>query len=480
MPKLIYREPKKPITGEQLKPRPLGPLRRRYAEHDFVRLAPKRIKRTRGPAPEQSPPTGTLPTGPGRDRGIEFTSYNPMLKPKNPGIFNSVPPDPSGANSSNGVILYVGNSYLVASTDNGATFTDHDPTTFLPAAPGRPVDQVLIYVPHRRLFCWMLQHDPTASTGEGHFRLAVAHTVDLAKNVKKSWVVYDFTSTDLGSPGVATDRQDLAYSESRLYMVTNLVGKGRVVMSLSLDDLDAGRTVNWGRTDPLDGRYQFSHLSQQNLLNVHLVGIKTTTSLEVMTLDDGAGTYGPPRDVTVGQFPFAANLKSDDPDGVDWLTRGVANVSAALIHNGDLWTAWDAAASAPKETPSYPNAHVRIARISLATWKVIEEHQVWNPDYAFAYCCLSSANGDIGYGVAVGGSRDYPNSCFGILGDFVVYYRDVSTSTAGASTEARWGDYITVRPSNMDIRRFAAFGYYTAGKGAAYQQQPFYLSYGRP
>jgi hypothetical protein len=479
MAKLKYQEAKAPIDAERVKPRPLGTVRRRYAERSFDRGEPKQIRYTQGPPPEQSPPTAPSLTGPGEDHRVEFTSYNPMVSPKHPGIFNLVPPDPSGADSSSGVILYVGNTYLVASTDGGATFSDHDPTTFLPAAPGRPVDQVMIYVPHRRLFCWMLQHNPTAKTGEGHFRLAVAHASDLAANVEKGWVVYDFTSTDLGSPGVATDRQDLAYSESRLYMTTNLVGKGRVVMSLLLDDLDAGRPVGWGRTVPLDPRYTFSDLSQQNLANVHMAAIKTTTSLEVMTLDDGAGTFGF-HTVTVGQFPVAADLKSDDPDGVDWLTRGVANVSAALIHGGDLWVAWDAAASAAGESPAYPNAHARIARFSLDKWIVIEERQVWNPDYAFAYCCLASADGDIGYGVGVGGSRDYPNSCFGILGDFVVYFRDKSTSTAGAATEARWGDYITVRPSSADRRRFAAFGYYTDGVGNSYQQRPFHLSYGRP
>jgi hypothetical protein len=224
----------------------------------------------------------------------------------------------------------------------------------------------MIYVPHRRLFCWMLQHDPDATTGEGHCRLAVARATDLIANVEKSWAIYDFRSTDLGSPGVATDRQDLAYSETRLYMTTNLSGKGRVVLSLSLDDLEARRTVTWGRTNPLDGRYDFSDLSQQNRTNVHMAAIKTTTSLEVMTLDDGAGTYGF-HDVTVGQFPVATDLMSNDPDKVDWLTRGVANVSAALIHGGDLWVAWDAAASAAGDSPSYPNAHCRIAAISLAT-----------------------------------------------------------------------------------------------------------------
>lgn len=479
MPKLTYQESRKPITAELVKPRPLALPRRRRAEQNFDRGEPKRIPKGRGPAPEQIPPTGTSPTtGPGAERKIEFSSYNPIVSPGNPGIFNLVPPDPSGGDSKK-VILFVGNTYLVASTDGGASFTDHDPTAFLPAATGRPVDQVMIYVPHRDLFCWMLQHAATASTGEGHFRLAVAHARDLVDDVERPWVVYDFTSTDMGAKGVATDRQDLAYSETRLYMTTNLVGTGRVVVSLSLDDLDAGRTVGWGRTNALPNRYTFSDLSQQNRANVHMAALKTTTSLEVMTLDDGAGTYGF-HDVTVGQFPFSADLRSEDPDGVDWLTRGVANVSAALIDKGDLWVAWDAAASAAGDHPFYPNAHVRIARISVNDWATIEERQVWNPDYAFAYCCLASTAGDIGYGVGVGGPRDYPNSCFGILGDFVVYFRDVSTATAGASTEARWGDYITVRPSAADSRRFAAFGYYTDGVGSGYQQRPFHLSYGRP
>ena len=82
--------------------------------------------------------------------------------------------------------------------------------------------------------------------------------------------------------------------------------------------------------------------------------------------------------------------------------------------------------------------------------------------------------------MVVGGARDYPNSCFGILGDFVVYFRDASAATPGADSEPRWGDYITVRPSAADPRRFAAFGYFTGKSGASAVQRPFYLSYGRP
>jgi hypothetical protein len=474
--KLIVADARRP---SEHRPKPLPRMRRRLAEGGLDRRHPPApVPFRKGRRVKQSPATGTEPTGPGEEHRIEFTEYTPLGTPANGG---PIPPDPSGADASAGVVLYTGNSYLLASIDGGATFTEHDTTRFLPAAVGRPVDQVMIYVPHRRLFAWMMQHGTTSGSGDGSFRLAVAAAADLANDVEGSWTVYDFTSSDLGAPKTATDRQDLAFGESRLYMTTNLSGKGRVVMTLDLEDLVQRRSVQWGRTDPLEARFQFSDLSQQNSENVvHSVAIASTSTLRVMTLDDGAGTYGF-HDVTVGQFPVNADLASLDPDGVDWLTRGVANVSASVVRGSSLWTAWDAAASAQGDRPFYPHAHVRLARIDTSTWKVVEERQVWNPDYAFAYGCLAiGLDGDVGYGVGVGGSHDYPNSCFGILGDFVVYFRDTSTATARGRSGPRWGDYITVRPSARAGNRFSAFGYFTKKSGGGASQRPFYLEYGRP
>ena len=64
--------------------------------------------------------------------------------------------------------------------------------------------------------------------------------------------------------------------------------------------------------------------------------------------------------------------------------------------------------------------------------------------------------------------------------EFVVYFRDGSSATPGADSEPRWGDYITVRPSSSEARRFSAFGYYVKRQGSNAIQRPFYLSYGRP
>ena len=474
--KLVAVDARRP---SEHKPRPLPRLRRRLAEGGLDRRhPPEPVPFRKGRRVKQSTATGTEPTGPGEEHRVEFSQYTPLGIPTNGGW---VPPDPSGADSSAGVVLYTGNTYLMASTDGGATFTEHDTTKFLPAAVGRPVDQVVIYVPHRRLFAWMMQHKRSPGGGDGNFRLAVAGAEDLTGDIEGSWTVYDFTSSDLGAAKTATDRQDLAFGESRLYMTTNLSGKGRVVMTLDLDDLAGRRAVHWNRTEPLEAKFQFSDLSQQNSKNVvHSVAIATTSTLRVMTPDDGSGTYGF-HDVKVGQFPVTADLASLDPGGVDWLTRGVANVSASVVQGSSLWTAWDAAASTAGDNPFYPHAHVRLARIDTGTWKVVEEMQVWNPDYAFAYGCLAiGPDGDVGYGVGVGGPSDYPNSCFGILGDFVVYFRDDSTATPEAESEARWGDYITVRPSVRDSSRFSAFGYFSKKVGTGASQNPFYLEYGRP
>jgi hypothetical protein len=441
-----------------------------------------RIRKTRrGKPAKQSPRTKKVElTGPeGENHDIVFPTYTPLGKPKNPGLFGLAPPDMSGADSPLSVVLFTGNTYLGASKNKGLSFEDLDSSTFLPAAQGRAVDQVITYVPGLNGYAWMMQHGQSPGTNDGNFRLAIARAEELKSDFQKPWKVFDFTSSDFGFKGLATDRQDLSYTEKFLYLTTNIVGKGRLIIRIALDELNSGKATPQ-YTDPLDAIFAFSDLSQQNGTDAHMAGIVKDTALQVVSCHDGSNTYDF-HDLAVGKFPVASDLSSLDPDNIDWLTLGVANVSAVLSHGDDLWIAWDAAASTAGDTPFYPNAHVRIAQASVSTWKVVSERQVWNKDYAFAYGTLAvNQVGDIGYGVAVGGKSDYPNSCFGILGDFIVYYSDTSDTTAKGNGIARWGDYITVRPSLINQGKFAGFGYFTKKTSSGAFQTPYYLQYGRP
>jgi hypothetical protein len=446
-----------------------------------VKIRKTKIRKTRGgEPPPQSPPTHIEGlTGPGDE--VVFTTYTSLKDPKNPGLFGLVPPDMSGADSALKLVFYTGNTYLAASKNAGASFTDLDSSTFLPKLPGRAVDQVITYVPALRSYAWMMQHKQSPGTNDGNFRLAIAGIEELKNDFIKPWKVFDFKSSDFGFKGLATDRQDISFTDKFLYLTTNIVGKGRIIIRFDLNELQTGKATPQYSGTPLDDIFNFSDLSQQNGPNIYTAAIvkDKDTQLKVLACHDSTTTTDF-HDVTVGKFPNEKKyFVSLDPDKVDWLTKGVPNVSAVLRNGDDLWIAWDAAASKPGERPNYPNPHVRIAQVNTNTWKVVSEMQVWNPDYAFAYATLAmNGAGDLGYGVGVGGASKYPHASFGILGDFAVYYRDTSDTTAKENGGvARWGDYITVRPSRLNEGKFAAFGYFTKKTGG---QIPYFLQYGRP
>src|SRR5690349_13168812 len=115
--KVIAREPRRRTKGP---PKPLPKLRRKYAEREIEKRERRRIPVVAGHKVEQDRSTKTAPTGPGdRDRNIVFATYTPNGVPANGGL---IPPDPSGADSPGSVVLYTGNTYLMASVDNGGTF----------------------------------------------------------------------------------------------------------------------------------------------------------------------------------------------------------------------------------------------------------------------------------------------------------------------------------------------------------------------
>jgi hypothetical protein len=145
-----------------------------------------------------------------------------------------------------------------------------------------------------------------------------------------------------------------------------------------------------------------------------------------------------------------------------------------------LWLAWTASSgSGTSGGPTFPNAHVRIATIDIASKAVTSEQQVWNSAYAFAYPSLNAnSKGEIGIAVGVGGSKNNAHSSFGIIGDHVVWHVD-----EGDTTPSRWGDYLTVRRNRRDSNHFSGFGYYTTKDTtdtSKYDAHPFYLVFGRP
>lgn len=84
----------------------------------------------------------------------------------------------------------------------------------------------------------------------------------------------------------------------------------------------------------------------------------------------------------------------------------------------------------------------------------------------------------MGIALGWGGTKTFnANSAVGILGDFVVWYPELSD----ASTQ-RWGDYITARQASHQAGMFAGFGYAILKDStttAGVKFDPFFILFGR-
>jgi len=90
----------------------------------------------------------------------------------------------------------------------------------------------------------------------------------------------------------------------------------------------------------------------------------------------------------------------------------------------------------------------------------IQQVQIWNNNYAFAYPALATnfCTGEVGLSFEFDGNGNYENHVVEFWGDFVAYI------TTGTNVDTnRYGDYVSIRqaPATADNsgNLFSAFGY---------------------
>ncbi len=355
--------------------------------------------------------------------------------------------DMSGADTEPDVIMMSGNWFCDVSDDAGATWRRLDPTTIFPErfAGGFCCDQVITYVDSIDRFVWFLQYNADAG-GQGAFRIAAASS-DSVRSDPTAWTFWDFVAGDFGFPASDMDYPDLAFSDGFLYAGTDVFeAGGRLVVRIPLEDLQAGGTVSFEFTDPAQSTSAWgAHLVQETRSQAVWAGHPSNSTLEVFTMPDGGDTYSS-FTVPVAAWPNGTH-SSAGPDGNDWLTK-LANFPNFAVtggierDNGNIVLAWSASnGKGTDDGFDFPNTHARLVEVDLAAQAVVSEFQIWNPDYAFAYPNLGvNARGDVGVILGWGGSQNHANCAMGIIGDFVVWFRDDSTRTV-----QRFGDYLTTR-----------------------------------
>jgi hypothetical protein len=151
---------------------------------------------------------------------------------------------------------------------------------------------------------------------------------------------------------------------------------------------------------------------------------------------------------------WTTGMACNTPSGTNWLSGAGGfpgnSVLGITRRNNEVWCAWTANAGG-----GFTNAHVQVVKFRNSDYSVIEQMQIWNNDYAFAYPCFATnTDNEVGVSLLWGGVTTEASHAAGFMGDFVVYYPRLSNTT-----NARNGDYVTIRRYNSNGSWFDAAGY---------------------
>jgi hypothetical protein len=394
--------------------------------------------------------------------------------------------EPSGGDTGGGVVFVTSNWWAAYATDGGTSFTQLNPTTVFPAdVIGFCCDQIVQYVPSIDRFIWLLQ-------GNNGYRLASASPADVAASGGTAWTYWNLPSDLFGQPnGTGVDYPDLSVGNNSLYMSWDVgwptcpagCRAGFQVTRTSLAGIQAGGTITLDYTNPPDATMVWGgHLMQNTLDEIFWAGHNSNSQMRVFSLQEGSGTYFW-RDVGISSWANNA-LSSMTPDGQNWLAGsggfpGNAVIGSTRVGN-QLWFAWSAGTD-----QNFRQPHVEMVTLDRSNnFNRIQQVQIWNESYAFAYPALATnaCTQEVGLSFEYGGGGNYENHVVGFWGDFVAYI-----TTASNVGTTRFGDYVTIRQTPQTRRDpgnlFSAFGYglnSAPPPGGSTRTDIHYVLFGRP
>ncbi len=385
---------------------------------------------------------------------------------------NACCPEVSVAESGQTVML-TANTWAAFSTNGGANFNVVDVTTLFPRSEGGfCCDQVLLYSPKINNFLWLSQYWQLNGAGINRLRLAVATPEEIASSGGTAWTFWDFPSDVIGG-GSWLDYSDMGLGDNNLYFNVNSVGRGRVVARLPLEQLQARTTLTYRFTPPTSNA-GFSAISQDTGDESFWGGFDNNSTLRIYNWAESSTSFTS-RALPINSFPVTnPSVGTKCPDGVNWSNFWAqgSNWEGCARFGDQLWISWPA-----PEGGGFPQVHVQMARVNVRTWRVEEQMQIWNPDFAFKESNLATnSRGEVGIDVAFGGgSTFYANNAVGVWGDFVVYYPRLSDVCTD-----RWGDYSTVRRVGSQGLDWCAAGYVNTSTPSGVVAVPHYIQFGRP
>ncbi|MBX9785140.1 MAG: hypothetical protein K2X48_17775 [Chitinophagaceae bacterium] len=367
----------------------------------------------------------------------------------------NITPDVNAA-ANRGVVLYSYNSSVRLSTDSGRTFTTINPTTIFPSGPvtdaagnnisnGFCCDQIIQYVPSIDRFIWFMQfcgNGANCLLGRNIIRVASASTADIISSGATAWTYWDITSTQVGATAGALDYPDVSVGDNWIYISSDAVNTGLIVMRLPLREIQLGTGFTFWFTQATDGGNAYGgHVSQNTGNEVYWAGHVSISKMRLFSWRESETVYyWRDRDINSWTQAYSSNT----PSGVNWLAFGFPGnaVLGVTRRNNEVWYAWNAGAGG-----GFTNAQIQVVKVRNTDYSVIEQMQIWNNDYAFAYPCFATnTDNEVGISLGWGGRTTEAHHAAGFMGDFIVYYPRLSTSSVN-----RYGDYVSIRRFNTNV-----------------------------
>lgn len=381
--------------------------------------------------------------------------------------------------SSNGQeALFSGNWYAAHSTNSGLTWNPLKPFNFFPAAAGGfCCDQSLIYVPGLGLHVWILQYLKSNNTNV----LRIAFKANQL-GVQAGWKWWDLVPAAINPAWSQEwfDYNHCSYSDNFLYVGTNMFAGAtdrftRAVMfripftafapnaQLSVQHFTTTtnfslRCVQGASTVMYFGSHEGSLANKLRIFRWPDNAAQVTSKVVPITAWNGASPYGP-----VG------------PGNSNWIGRCDGRITAAWLANGRLGFMW----SANKQGSARPFPFVRVVRISEATLSLIDQPDIWNGNFAFAYPdAAPNQSGDIGITLFAGGGTSHPAHFIGVRTAAGATWNLAKIATSTHSpTQNKWGDYLTCRRDHPNAAHWVASGYSLQGGGEIVNIEPHFVRF---
>jgi hypothetical protein len=366
--------------------------------------------------------------------------------------------EPSWANAGNAV-LFTGNWGAAVSPDNGLSWSYVDPRDLEPDVPspeldnGFCCDQNTLAVQHGDTSLVLWEQITVKDASDSHVRLATYQGADELAS-QSDYCIQDWSPADFGfGTGTWFDFPYLAATDKYVYLSANVnkISGGfvdSVVWRVPISELDSDDcTVTGVRYYTHSTKWGTALAQGSGSTEYWAYHDATNDQLDIWALDDST-VKAIGHTVTISDYQKSGrgSAHCPVPDGTDPCQRMNDRILSGWRRSGEVGWAWNVA-----EGGSFPFPHVRIARISTATFTVIDEPDVWNPDYAWSYGSLAADDrGDVGVSLYRIGGGSYPRARVAIVDDVDPSWASLTmhgiiTSNFG-TTKNSWGDYVTTHP----------------------------------